>query len=141
MFWKFCEFLHTLVTLHTKLYNWWVSRYSCVFMHIFLHSLWISNYSQTWLCNLWVYGHCCDFKSLLHIIFNKWSFIDRMSNLMAICAMWIIWSWNFIHIVNLSIPIPWNSFNYVFILLIKSRVTVLHSYSHMNTFYYYLLQP
>ncbi len=65
-------------------------------------------------------------KSLLHIIFNKWTFIDLMSNLMAICVTWKIWSWNYIHIVNSFTLILWNSSNYVSILLIKFGFTVLH---------------
>jgi hypothetical protein len=67
-------------------------------------------------------------KSFPHIIFNKWTFIDLMLNLMAICATWRIWSWNFIHIVNPFIPIHWNSSNYVSILLIKYGSTILHFY-------------
>jgi hypothetical protein len=44
-------------------------------------------------------------KSLPRIIFNKWTFIDLMSNLMVVCATWKIWSWNSIHNVTPSIPI------------------------------------
>jgi hypothetical protein len=63
-------------------------------------------------------------KSLPHIIVNKWTFIDLMSNLMAICATWRIWSWSSIHIMNSFTPIPWNSSNYASILLIKSKFTI-----------------
>jgi hypothetical protein len=79
-------------------------------------------------------------KSLPHIIINKWIFIDLMSNLMATCATWRIWSWSFIHIVNSFTPIPWNSSNYASILLIKFKFTIFHSYSHNNTFCYYWLR-
>jgi hypothetical protein len=57
-------------------------------------------------------------KSLPHIIINKWTFIDLMSNLMAVCTTQIIRSWSSIHMVNPSTPIPWNSSNYASILLI-----------------------
>jgi len=64
-------------------------------------------------------------KSLLHIIFNKCTFIDLMSNLMVVCATWKIWSWNFVHIMNPSVLIPWNSSNNTSILLIKYGFTYL----------------
>ncbi len=59
-------------------------------------------------------------KSLPHIIFNKWTFIDLMFNLMTICALWRVKSWNFIHFMNSFAPIPWDSSNNASTLLIKS---------------------
>ncbi len=76
-------------------------------------------------------------KSLLHIVYEKLTFIDVMFNLMTICAMWRIWSWNSTHTLNPSILIPWNSFNYASILLIKYGFTIFHFYSHMNMFNHY----
>jgi hypothetical protein len=76
-------------------------------------------------------------KSLPHIIFNKWTFIDLMSNMMALCATWRTWYWNFINTMNSSIPILWNSIINATILLINYGFIVLHSYSHRNTFCYY----
>jgi hypothetical protein len=57
-----------------------------------------------------------------------------MSNLMVVRATWRIWSWNFIHNVNPSTPIPWNSSNYASILLIKCGFIVLYFYNHRNMF-------
>jgi hypothetical protein len=78
-------------------------------------------------------------KSLLHIIFNRWTFIDLMSNLMIICASWKVMSWNFIHIMIFYAPIPWDSFNNASILLIKSNFIILYSDTHKYTFCYYWL--
>jgi hypothetical protein len=76
-------------------------------------------------------------KSLPHIIFNKWTFIDPMSNMMAICATWRIWSWNYVDTMNSSTLIPWNSIINVAIMLINIRFIVPHFYNHKNTFCYY----
>jgi hypothetical protein len=78
-------------------------------------------------CRFWIQILEMLSKSLPHIIFNKWTFIDLMSNMMALCARWKIWSWNFIHIMNPSTVITWNSSNYASILLIKFGFTVFHS--------------
>jgi hypothetical protein len=43
-------------------------------------------------------------ESLLHIIFNKWTFIDLMSNLMTIRASLRVKSWNSIRTMNSSAP-------------------------------------
>ncbi len=90
-----------------------------------------------YFCKFWIQILQMFNKSLPHIIFNKWTFIDLMSNLMVVCATWIIWFQNFIHIVNPSTPIPWNFSNYASIMLIKYGFIVPHSYSHMNMFCYY----
>ncbi len=50
---------------------------------------------------------------------------------------WRIRYCNSIHIMNPSTPLPWDSSNNAFILLIKFGFTVLHSYNHRNTFCYY----
>ncbi len=63
---------------------------------------------------------------MLHIFFHKWTFIDMMSNLMVVCAMWKIWSWNFVYIMNSSIPIPWKSINIASIFLINYGFIVPH---------------
>jgi hypothetical protein len=73
-------------------------------------------------------------KSLPHIIFNKWTFIDLMSNLMAICAIWKVRFWNSVHTVNSFALIPWNSSNNTSILRIKSRFIIPHFDSHKNSF-------
>jgi len=75
-------------------------------------------------------------KSLLHIIFNKWIFIDLMSNLMAICVTCKVRSWNFVHIMNPFAPIPWNSSNNISILLIQFGFIIFHFDSHRYTFCY-----
>ncbi len=85
-------------------------------------------------CRFWIHILEMLNKSLPHIIFNKWTFIDLMSNLMAICAMCKVRSWNYVHIMNSSAPIPWNSYNNASILLIKYGFTIPHSNSHMYTF-------
>jgi hypothetical protein len=78
-------------------------------------------------------------KSLPHIIFDKWTFIDLMSNLMAVCATWRVRSWNYVHTMNFFAPIPWNSSNYASTMLIKSKFIIPYSYNHMYTLFYYWL--
>ncbi len=76
-------------------------------------------------------------KSLLHIIFNNWTFIDLMSNIMIVYVAWRVRSWNYVHIMDYSTPIPWDFSNNAFVVLIKSRFIIPYSDSHMYTFYYY----
>jgi hypothetical protein len=99
--------------------------------------LWFNMSMIPYYCKFWIQILEMPNKFLPHIIFNKWTFINLMSNLMAICATWRIWFWNFIHIVNPSTIIPWNSYNYAFIILIKSGFTIPHFYSQRNTYYYW----
>ncbi len=67
-----------------------------------------------WIRNLEMFN-----KSLPHIIFNKWTFIDLMSNLMEVCATWKVRSWNSIHTLNSFTLIFWDSSNNASTLLIK----------------------
>ncbi len=114
------------------------------FLDLFFESIWNPLMIQIFWLNMSMIPYSYKFQFqilemynyLLHIIFNKWTFIDLMSNLMAICATWRIWSWNFIHTMNPFTPNLWNSFNYASILLIKCGFTVPHSYNQ-NTFCYY----
>jgi hypothetical protein len=85
-----------------------------------------------WIQNLEMFN-----KSLPHIIFKKWTFIDLMSNLMTICAMWRVWSWNYVHTMNSSTPIPWDSYNNASTLLIKYGFTILYFDNHKYTFCYW----
>ncbi len=72
----------------------------------------------------------------LHIIFNKWTFIDLMFNLMAICATWRVMSWNFIHTMNSFILILRDSFNNASTLLIKFKFIIPYFNNHRYTFCY-----
>ncbi len=75
-------------------------------------------------------------KSLPLIIFNKWTFIDLMSNLMVVCATWKVNSWNSIHTMNFFAPIPWNSSNNASTLVIKFEFIIPYFDSHKYTFCY-----
>jgi hypothetical protein len=76
----------------------------------------------------------CSTNVWLTFFFNKWTFIDLMSNFMALCVTWGIWSWNSIYTMNSFTPIPWNSTNNASIMLINVGFTIPHSYKHRNTF-------
>jgi hypothetical protein len=88
-------------------------------------------------CKFWIQILEMFNKSLPHIIFNKWTFFDLMSNLMTICALWKVRSWNFVHIMNSSTLIPWNFSNNVSTLVVKFGFTIPYSNNHMYTFCYF----
>ncbi len=104
--------------------------YSVIFSDMFFESIW--NFDPLmvqilWLdmflllcsCRFWIQILKMLNKSLLHIILNKWTFINLMSNLMVVCATRRIRSWNVFHTMNSSTPILWNSSNNASILLMK----------------------
>ncbi len=118
-----------------------------VSLDLFSKSIWNSNPFMVqilWLkismvlcsCRFWIQILEMFNKSLIHIIFNKWTFIDPMSNLMAVCATWRVRSWNFVHTTNLSTPIPWNSSNNASTMLIKFGFIILYFNNHMYIFCY-----
>jgi hypothetical protein len=97
--------------------------------------LWLNMSMVLCFYRLWIQILEMFNKSLPHIIFNKWTFIDLMSNLITLCTTLRVKSWNSIHTMNSSTLIPWDSSNNVFTLLIKFRFTISYSYSHKYTCY------
>ncbi len=99
--------------------------------------LWLKISMVLCSCKLWIQILEIFNKSLPHIIFNKWTLLDLMFNLMVVYITWRVRSWNFVHTMNSSTPIPWDSSNNVSVLLIKSRFTIFYFDIHKYTFYYY----
>ncbi len=88
------------------------------------------------ICSCWLWIQILEMlsKFLLHIIFNKWTFIYLMSNLMAVCVTRKSRYCNFVYIMNPFTPITWNSFNNASIILIKYGFTIPHFDRHWNNF-------
>ncbi len=56
---------------------------------------------------------------------------------MAICATWRARSWNSVHTMNSSTPIPWDSFNNAFTQFIKFGFIIPYHDNHKYTYYYW----